>query len=351
MNKLLIWGTGGIALEVYKNGLNGCVQGFIETKKRRNFFQKIKVYGLDENWPDYDYIIVANNYSEEIYETCIVRKIDIEKVIFLRYIKKRAGAKDVKLLREVLGEKNYTGYCVEYGLYKESFYKEDWLKYEGKNTRERFKIDEKYLWPILFDKYRKAGSMNNYFWQDLWAARLINKAGVKTHFDIGSRIDGFIAHLLAMNIEVTLIDIREIPGKVEGLYTIVDDATLLRQIPENSIESMSALCSIEHFGLGRYGDEVNPEACFKCFTEIQKRIKKGGDLYLSLPIGKERLEFNAHRIFYPSTVIQCFSEMELVELSCSAEGGIEYNIDIHKYDYDEHNGEYRYGLFHFLKTI
>ena len=59
------------------------------------------------------------------------------------------------------------------------------------------------IWEIIF--------------QDLWAAKLIFKSKVKRHFDIGSRIDGFVAHLLAMEIEVTLIDIREFPGKVDGV--------------------------------------------------------------------------------------------------------------------------------------
>lgn len=205
------------------------------------------------------------------------------------------------------------------------------------------------MWPMLNDKYAAAGTMNNYFWQDLWAAKLIYKSGIRKHFDIGSRIDGFIAHLLAMDINVSLIDIREFPGKVENLHTIVDDATSLKQIADNSIDSMSALCSLEHFGLGRYGDPIDPEACFKCFVEIQKKIKAGGNLYISLPIGKERVEFNAHRVFYASTILECFDQFILKEFSCTAAGTIEYNVGIHKYDRDSHNGDYRYGLFHFTK--
>ena len=109
------------------------------------------------------------------------------------------------------------------------------------------------------------------------------------------------------------------------------------------------MCSLEHFGLGRYGDPIDPEACFKCFDNIQKKLKKGGKLYLSLPIGKERVEFNAHRVFCASTIVECFSNLKLKEFSCAAEGKIEYNVDLHKYDNDSHNGEYRYGLFFFEK--
>ncbi len=194
-----------------------------------------------------------------------------------------------------------------------------------------------------------AGDMGNYFWQDLWVSQMIVKSGIKNHFDIGSRVDGFIAHLLAANIDVTMIDVREFPNKIKHLHTIVDDATNLTQIPDDSIASMSALCSLEHFGLGRYGDPVDPEACFKCFNNIQKKLKKNGRLYISVPVGKERVEFNAHRIFYAATIKDEFSMLCLKEFSCATEAGIEYNVDIHKYDYDLHDGEYRYGLFLFEK--
>lgn len=237
----------------------------------------------------------------------------------------------------------------EYGVIEGSFFERDKELYSALNTKSNFDINDKNLWPIISEKYAEAGSINNYFLQDLWAAKYIIKSGLKKHFDIGSRLDGFIAHLLAANINVTMIDVRKFSDEIEGLDTIVDDATSLHQFEDNSIESISALCSIEHFGLGRYGDPIDPEACFKCFKNIQRVMKKGGSLYLALPIGCERVEFNAHRIFYPKTVVDCFDELELIEFSCAAERTIEYNVPLDKYNSDPHNGEYRYGLFYFKK--
>ena len=94
---------------------------------------------------------------------------------------------------------------------------------------------------------------------------------------------------------------------------------------------------------------IDPEACFKCFAEIQKKIKVRGHLYIAVPVGKERIEFNAHRVFYVETIVREFDQVKLLEYSCTADGKIEYNVDIHKYDWDKHNGNYRYGLFHFIK--
>lgn len=349
MISILIWGTGNIAQNFIENGINGKIIGFIETHKTRDSFRDIQVYSIDDMPVYYDYIIVANTYVNQIYETCKQKGIDLDKVIFTFGVNKRVGFRDLTAIRDIFGEKNYTNYCAQFDLLEDTFFKNDLNNYENLNTRENFKIQEQYLWPVIKDKYAPAGTVNNYFWQDLWAARLINKSGTKSHFDIGSRIDGFIAHLLAMDIEVTLIDIRKFPTYVENLHTIIDNATSLKQIENDSIQSMSALCSLEHFGLGRYGDPIDPEACFKCFSEIQKKLKKGGNLYISVPIGRERLEFNAHRVFYASTIIEHFNQLELVEFSCTAAGEIEYNVQVNKYDGDKHDGNYRYGLFHFVK--
>lgn len=349
MDKILIWGTGKISDELSVNELAGEIIGYIETNKKKEMYKGKPVYSIGEIPLDYEYIIVANTYSNEIYQECVNRKLDLSKIIYLYPLSRVEGISDLNKIKVILGEENFTSYCVRFGLVNESFFAKDLVKYREMNTRKNMEANDDNLWPVIFDKYHEAGKMGNYFWQDLWAAKLVFDSGVKRHFDIGSRIDGFIAHLLAMNIDVTLIDIRKFPSEVEGLHTIVDDATSLQQVDNESIDSMSALCSLEHFGLGRYGDPIDPEACFKCFKEIQKKIKVGGRLYISLPIGAERVEFNAHRIFYPETIIECFSDMNLIEFSCTSEGKIEKNVDIHEYDKDMHNGEHRYGLFFFEK--
>ncbi|MDE6603997.1 MAG: DUF268 domain-containing protein [Lachnospiraceae bacterium] len=351
--KLLVWGTGGIAKQFIENGYAGEIIGFIETKKSKTEFMNKPVYQIEElpSPKQYDYIIVANKSVDAVYKVCHEKAIDLGKCIFLFPVRKECGNTDKEKIRAILGEKNYTKYCAALGEYRGTFFEQDLAAYKRLNKRETFAVEEQYLWPVISDKYADAGTIENYFWQDLWAAKLIAKSGQKEHFDIGSRVDGFIGHLLAMGIDVTMIDVRDFPKQIEGLHTIIDDATTLRQVSDESIESLSALCSLEHFGLGRYGDPIDPEACFKCFANIQKKLKKGGHLYISVPIGKERIEFNAHRIFYPATVINSFADMELLEFSCATEAEIEYNASIYKYDDDTHNGSYRFGLFHFRKKV
>lgn len=235
------------------------------------------------------------------------------------------------------------------GSLTEELFQKDIEKYVKLNTRETFNYTKELEFICPYDKFDEAGSLTSYFWQDLWAARHIFMNKPDVHYDIGSRIDGFIGHLISFGQEVRLIDIRSFETKLPGVEFIHSDATCLDIIPDNSIMSLSALCSIEHFGLGRYGDEIDPEACFKCFSAMQKKICSEGYLYISLPVGKEHLEFNAHRVFYASTVIDSFPEMQLIEFSSSYGNHIEYNVDINKYDDLLWERGRRFGLFVFKK--
>lgn len=211
----------------------------------------------------------------------------------------------------------------------------------------RYVEKDEYLFPL--DRVESAGSIHSYFWQDLWAAEKILKRRPEVHYDIGSRIDGFIAHLSAAGQRTNLIDIRPFDISIPCVEFTQSDATNLDAIEDESIESLSALCSLEHFGLGRYGDPLDPDACFKCFRAIQRKMKKGGRVYISVPIGRQHLEFNAHRIFNPQTIVDSFSDMQLVEFSECKNEEFERNADMKKYaEFDEHGGD-RFGLFEFVK--
>lgn len=219
------------------------------------------------------------------------------------------------------------------------------------NTRENFKYKVRYKKPCYTDRYKAAGRLGAYFWQDLWAAQHIYKDRPVQHFDIGSRIDGFIGHVSCFVENVVLIDVRPLEKKIPNVTYLCMDATKLENIESESITSISSLCALEHFGLGRYGDKIDPEGCFKAFKSIQRVLKKGGKAYIAVPIGKEHVEFDAHRIFYASTIVENFSQMELLEFAAvhDIEDYIEYNIDIHKYDYEDNNNGLRFGLFEFIK--
>ena len=176
-------------------------------------------------------------------------------------------------------------------------------------TRQRgnspqFPINDNDQWIILTECIQEAGDTGDYFFQDMWAAREIYRSNVKHVYDIGSSVKGYIAHLLAMEVHVTLLDVRPFPHKIEGVDFIQTDATNLDNIPDESIETLSSLCAIEHFGLGRYGDPIDYNGWRKALRAIKRKLKVGGTFYMSVPVGSvERVQFNAHRIFHPMTIV------------------------------------------------
>lgn len=225
------------------------------------------------------------------------------------------------------------------------FYKEYRL-YNKKNNREQFSSSLNDIYPILTDYKDQAGkAKGHYFHQDLWAARKIYKSKPKEHYDIGSRIDGFIGHILPYT-QVIMIDIRELDSKIEGLKYEQGDATNLDWITDNSVNSLSSLHAVEHFGLGRYGDPIDPEAPFKAMSEFERILEPGGKLLFSVPIGKERVEFNAHRIFSPNTIIKEFEKLTLLNFAGVDDEG---NLLKNSSPNDFSSSEFSCGLFEFTK--
>ena len=151
--------------------------------------------------------------------------------------------------------------------------------------------------PILNERFAESGKMSgHYFHQDLLVARKIFENNPARHIDIGSRVDGFVAHLAVFR-KVEVLDIRHQLSTVRNIaYRKAD----LMQLPEDlrdCCDSVSSLHVIEHFGLGRYGDPVDYWGYLKAIHNITKMLRRGGKFYFSVPIGEQRIEFNSHRIF------------------------------------------------------
>jgi len=227
-----------------------------------------------------------------------------------------------------------------------SYFIKSLCQYQVQCKNKQFQLDLSDLWPILTDLEGTAGDIiSHYFFQDIWAAKKIKKNNPNRHIDIGSRIDGFISHLLVFR-SVELIDIRPLPIPIDGLTFIQDDATTLKSLSDNSIDSLSSLHAAEHFGLGRYGDDIDPNAYITFATNLQRVLKPKGHLYFSVPIGRERVQFNAHRIFSPETIINLFSDLSLLSFSAITDTE-EFVESATPSDYK--NANYSCGLFEFTK--
>ena len=162
--------------------------------------------------------------------------------------------------------------------------------------------------PILDEREESSGNMTgHYFHQDLCVARRIFKANPKKHLDIGSRTDGFVAHVACFR-QIDVMDIRPQDIVLENISFRQADLMVLPEDLIGAYDSISSLHVIEHFGLGRYGDPIDYNGHLKAIENITKILAPGGLFYFSTPIGRQRIEFNAHRIFSVKYLLDVFEK-------------------------------------------
>lgn len=217
-----------------------------------------------------------------------------------------------------------------------------WLKYRKSVGAE--KISALDLQPCLGDWSTHTPFDAHYFYQGAWLARRVIATKVAKHVDIGSSV--LTISVLSAQVETVFVDYRPLKVELPRLTSIAGNILDL-PFPDDSIDSLSCLHVIEHIGLGRYGDPIDPSGSIKAALELQRIVSRGGNLFLSVPIGRERVCFNAHRVHSAMTVLKLFPELTLLEFSFVDDEGL----------YLEHQSveaaiglEYGCGLFHFHKS-
>ncbi|WP_233545687.1 DUF268 domain-containing protein [Parabacteroides sp. AM08-6] len=131
--------------------------------------------------------------------------------------------------------------------------------------------------------------------------------------DIGSRIDGFVAHVASYRV-IEVLDIRPLKNEISNVIFKQADLMDESNIELEITDSISCLHALEHFGLGRYGDPINFDGFYIGFKNITKMLKAGGKFYFSVPLGPQRIEFHAHRVFSLSFLKKMLSESYRVDV-------------------------------------
>jgi len=151
------------------------------------------------------------------------------------------------------------------------------------------------------DHFAQSGDgRGEYFYQDLHVAQLIAKRNPKRHIDIGSRVTGFVAHVASFR-KIEVLDLRPQESVVQNVKFIEHDfcEPYLSDAP---VDSVSCLHALEHFGLGRYGDDISNGAFDVGLQNLFDSVSPEGHLYLSLPVGIEKIFFNSHRVSDPMSI-------------------------------------------------
>lgn len=152
----------------------------------------------------------------------------------------------------------------------------------------------------------------HYIYHPAWAARILAKTKPAYHVDISSTLT--FSTIVSAFLPVRFYDFRPANLHLDNLTSERIDLTQLNFETE-SLASLSCMHTVEHVGLGRYGDPIDPAADLKAVRELQRVVKPGGDLLFVTPVGRSVIKFNAHRIYSYAQVIKMFSDCELQEWS------------------------------------
>jgi len=201
-------------------------------------------------------------------------------------------------------------------------------------------------YPCLGEKTATTSFDRHYVYHTSWAARKIAQTKPLYHIDISSSL--YFAGIVSAFVPIRFFDYRPADLDLPGLVSARAD---LLQLPfENeSVPSLSCMHVVEHIGLGRYGDPIDPLADTKAMGELERVLAANGDLLFVVPVGEPRVMFNAHRIYSPLQIVEGFRGLSLVEFSLLRDdangGGVVENATIE----DAHAQKYGCGMFWFQR--
>lgn len=214
------------------------------------------------------------------------------------------------------------------------------------NTSSRFSLREEDLFPCLNDNTSETAFDRHYVFHVAWASRIVKKINPSLHVDFSSSLN-FCTTISAF-IPTKFYDFRPAQLDLEGLESLQGDLTKIT-LADNSVESLSCMHVVEHVGLGRYGDPIDYDGDLKAIAELKRIVRSGGSLLFVTPIGKPRIQFNAHRIYSYEQIINYFSGFELREFSLvpdrPEDGGLVRNANKEMAD----KQKYGCGCFWFVK--
>ncbi|HUC80439.1 MAG TPA: DUF268 domain-containing protein [Flavisolibacter sp.] len=198
----------------------------------------------------------------------------------------------------------------------------DFFKYR-KQTTGTNKPLFKDIFPFVQDKTGDTLFDTHYIYHPAWATRIVKEINPAKHIDISSTLH-FSTQLSAF-IPTEFYDYRPAHVKLSGLKSGAADLCRLH-FPDDSIESLSCMHTVEHIGLGRYGDPIDPRGDLSAIKELQRVLKPGGNFLFVTPVGKPRVQFNAHRVYSYEQITGLFNQLKLVEFSLIPDNALEVGM-------------------------
>jgi len=181
------------------------------------------------------------------------------------------------------------------------------------NRSKRFSLNIKDFYPQLYDKTIKTNFDRHYVYHASWAARILAESKTAKHIDISSSL--YFSGIVSAFVPVDFYDYRPASLNLSNL-TSKEGNLLSLPFGNDSVKSISCMHTLEHIGLGRYGDPIDADGDIKAINELKRVVAIGGNLLIVLPIGEKALiEFNAHRIYTYELILSLFTGLKLKEFA------------------------------------
>lgn len=166
--------------------------------------------------------------------------------------------------------------------------------------------------PMIEDRTVSTPVEPHYTYFPSWAARILAANKPQRHVDISSYLP--FSTLVSSFIPIDFYDYRPADIKLDSLTMGRCDLMKL-DFPDNSIPSLSCMHVVEHIGLGRYGDKMDPVGDITAMSELKRVLAPGGNLLFVVPVGRPRVQFNAHRIYSHAEILQRFEGLTLKDFT------------------------------------
>lgn len=221
-----------------------------------------------------------------------------------------------------------------------------WRFNRASKGKLRAKFSE--ILPMFGEATSQTGFDHHYIYHPAWAARIVAKIKPQVHVDISSTLH--FSTLVSAFVPVKFYDYRPAKLTLSNLETKSADLVNL-PFADNSIASLSCMHTVEHVGLGRYGDKLDPEGDKKAMAELKRVTAKGGSLLFVVPIGKPKIIFNAHRIYSYDQIMDYFAGFKLKNFALITDDnlGQDFIDNATKEQSDRQN--YGCGCFWFIKPM